>query len=130
MEDEEQFEPIPIATKDFADRIAEQVMSDFPSERDIQIWTEGDCGTMEKQLSFTIWYNTRAIREEAHKDGEADRLEAELIAAAIKAGYPEDQKHRIFVWTDSHQALARLSGTQKQFESWLESKREVKDQES
>lgn len=122
MDPDNEFKAIPIATEAFANRIKDLVLAEFSSERDINVWVEGDCGDMEKQLSFTIWYDTREIREQAHMDGEADRLEKLFRETAVKEGYPEDQLDRLFVWTDSHQALARLSGTEPQFNEWLNKK--------
>ena len=127
---EEEFPAIEIATLDFADKVKEEVLSNYSSNREIEIWTEGGFGTWHKQLGFTVWYNTRDEREAAILDGEAKSLEDSIRECCINEGFPREEKDRIYVWFDSHQAFARLINKEEAFNKWMDDKELSKESET
>lgn len=118
----EVFRQIKIATRGFADKVKEEVLSKNLSTREIDIWTEGDFGTLHKQLGFTVWYSTREEREAAILDGETKSIEESIRECCINHGFPREEQDRIYVWFDSYQALARLINQEVTYSQWKNKK--------
>lgn len=125
--DEEVFRPIKIATRRFAEKVKEEVLSKYTSSREIDIWTEGDLGTWHKQLGFTVWYSTREEREAAILDGAAKSIEETIRECCIDHGFPREEQDRIYVWIDSYQAFARLTNQEDTFNEWMNKKESSND---
>ena len=108
-----------VDSKAIADAVKEHVISSFSGPRRIDIWSEGGVpDTFHKQIGFTIWYTSRPMRLEAIAAGENTALENLLRDECIKRGFPETMRDRIYVWTDSFQALSRLVGQESEFNTW------------
>jgi hypothetical protein len=119
---DEVFPTIEIATRDFADKVKEEIISNYSSNRQIEIWIEAGFRTWHKQLGFTVWYNTREDREAAILDGEAKSIEDSIRECCIKRGFPHEEQDRIYVWIDCHQAFAKLINKEESFNKWMDTK--------
>lgn len=113
-----------------ADRVESEILKGNQTGRGIDIWTEAHFAPEEdRQITFTIWYDTRDMLKEAVESGAADRLEQSIRDACVDAGFPREHLSRVKVWFDCHQAFARLLNKEQVFDSWLAEKNATTSQD-
>ena len=117
---EENFPDLGLDTEAMAFAVRDKIEDSLGSPYSLRISPEGGFpSNWRKQIGFTIWFTRRSDWEAANADGEAQRIEALLRAECVLQGFPEAQQERIYVWTDSEEALSRLMGREEQFQTWV-----------